>query len=95
VASWRTCSPSTDAAIAGARFAVGSSSTTSEVEQARVGQLWGSLKRRNDSRERRVSYQADHEQLVDALTARELQRAVAVMDAHLARVEANLLGAMG
>jgi GntR family transcriptional regulator, uxu operon transcriptional repressor len=66
-----------------------------EVEQARKGQLWGSLKRRNDSRERRVSYHADHVQLVDALSARELQRAVAVMDAHLARVEANLLGAMG
>jgi DNA-binding FadR family transcriptional regulator len=64
-----------------------------EVERARKGQLWGNLKRRNDSRERRLVYQADHEQLVDALSARELQRAVAVMDAHLARVEANLLGA--
>ena len=31
--------------------------------------------------------------LVDALSARELGRAVEVMDAHLARVEANLLGA--
>jgi GntR family transcriptional regulator, uxu operon transcriptional repressor len=66
-----------------------------EVERARKGALWGSLKRRDDSRERRRSYQADHEQLVDALSARELQRAVAVMDAHLARVEANLLGAAG
>jgi GntR family transcriptional regulator, uxu operon transcriptional repressor len=64
-----------------------------EVERARKGALWGSLKRRNDSRERRLAYHADHEQLVDALSARELQRAVAVMDAHLARVEANLLGA--
>jgi DNA-binding FadR family transcriptional regulator len=64
-----------------------------EVERARRGALWGSLKRRNDSRDRRVAYQADHEQLVDALSARELQRAVRVMDAHLARVEANLLGA--
>ena len=66
-----------------------------EVERARQGALWGSLKRRNDSRERRLAYQHDHEQLVDALGARELQRAVAVMDAHLARVEANLLGAAG
>jgi GntR family transcriptional regulator, uxu operon transcriptional repressor len=64
-----------------------------EVERARRGELWGSLKRSNDSRERRLAYQVDHEQLVDALSARELQRAVAVMDAHLARVEANLLGA--
>lgn len=66
-----------------------------EVERARKGALWGSLKRRNDSRERRLAYHVDHEQLVDALCARELERAVAVMDAHLARVEANLLGAQG
>jgi DNA-binding FadR family transcriptional regulator len=66
-----------------------------EVERARKGALWGSLKRRNDTREKRVAYHRDHEQLVDALSARELQRAVAVMDAHLARVEANLLGATG
>ncbi len=66
-----------------------------EVERARKGALWGSLKRRNDSRERRLAYHADHEQLVDALSARELERAVAVMDAHLGRVEGNLLGAQG
>jgi DNA-binding FadR family transcriptional regulator len=66
-----------------------------EVERARKGALWGNLKRRNDSRERRLAYHADHEQLVDALSARELERAVAVMDAHLGRVEANLLGAQG
>jgi DNA-binding FadR family transcriptional regulator len=66
-----------------------------EVERARMGALWGNLKRRNDSLERRAAYQSDHEQLVDALSARELQRAVAVMDAHLGRVEANLLGAGG
>lgn len=66
-----------------------------EVERARKGALWGSLKRRNDSRERRLAYHVDHEQLVDALCARELERAVAVMDAHLDRVEANLLGAQG
>jgi DNA-binding FadR family transcriptional regulator len=66
-----------------------------EVERARKGALWGSLKRLGDSRERRLAYHADHEQLVDALSARELERAIAVMDAHLARVEANLLGAQG
>ena len=66
-----------------------------EVERAREGALWGSLKRRNDSRERRLAYQADHEQLVEALSVRELERAVAVMDTHLGRVEANLLGAQG
>ena len=62
------------------------------VERARKGEIWGSLKRRNDSRERRAVYQHDHLELVDALCARELARAVEVMDAHLARVEANLLG---
>ena len=51
-----------------------------EVERARKGALWGNLKRRNDSRDRRAAYQADHERLVDALTARELQPA---MEAHL------------
>jgi GntR family uxuAB operon transcriptional repressor len=62
------------------------------VERARKGEIWGNLKRRNDSRERRDVYQHDHVELVDALCARELARAVEVMDAHLARVEANLLG---
>lgn len=62
------------------------------VERAREGKLWGNLKRRNDSRERRTAYQADHVALVDAICARELQRAVEVMEAHLARVQTNLLG---
>ena len=64
------------------------------VERAREGELWGTLKRRNDSLERRAAYQADHVALVDAICARELQRAVEVMDVHLARVEANLLGSL-
>ena len=62
------------------------------IEQAREGELWGTLKRRNDSRERRALYQADHVELVEAICARELHRAVEVMDAHLERVQANLLG---
>lgn len=63
------------------------------VEHAREGSIWGSLKRRNDSLERRVAYQKDHVKLVEALAARELETAIEVMEAHLARVEANLLGA--
>jgi GntR family transcriptional regulator, uxu operon transcriptional repressor len=63
------------------------------VERARKGEIWGSLKRLSDSRERRTAYQADHVNLVEALRARELARAVEVMEGHLARVEANLLGA--
>jgi GntR family transcriptional regulator, uxu operon transcriptional repressor len=61
------------------------------VETARRGEIWGNLKRRNDSRERRAAYQAEHEELVEALCARELEHAVRVMNAHLARVRANLL----
>ncbi len=63
------------------------------VERARKGEIWGSLKRRNDSRERRAAYQADHVELVDALRARDTDEAVRIMQAHLARVEANLLKA--
>lgn len=65
------------------------------IESARKGEIWGNLKRRNDSRERRAAYQAEHEELVDALCARELDRAVRVMDAHLARVQTNLLDSPG
>jgi DNA-binding FadR family transcriptional regulator len=67
------------------------------VERARDGEIWGNMKIRNDTRERRVAYQADHVEIVEAVCARELDRAIAAMDAHLARVEANLLagGAAG
>lgn len=65
----------------------------SVVEHARRGEIWGNLKRRNDSRDRRRAYQADHAELVQALCARELSRAVRAMETHLVRVEANLLGA--
>jgi DNA-binding FadR family transcriptional regulator len=63
------------------------------VERAREGEIWGTLKRRNDSRERRAAYQADHVELVGALCARELDHATQVMEAHLARVQAHLLDA--
>jgi DNA-binding FadR family transcriptional regulator len=64
----------------------------SAVESARRGAIWGNMKRRNDSRERRAAYVEDHANLVDALSARDLARAVDVMNTHLARVEANMLG---
>jgi GntR family uxuAB operon transcriptional repressor len=64
-----------------------------DIEQARRGALWGSLKRRGDTRERRASYQSDHVALVQALHARDVPRATEIMEAHLGRVEANLLGA--
>lgn len=61
------------------------------VERARDGEIWGNIKSRNDTRERRGVYQADHVEIVGALCARELDRATAAMEAHLARVQANLL----
>jgi GntR family uxuAB operon transcriptional repressor len=65
------------------------------IERAREGELWGNLKRRNDSRERRAVYQSEHVELVEALCARELAEAIRVMSAHLARVTANLLESAG
>ncbi len=65
------------------------------IELARQGPLWGNMQRRNDSRERRAAYQRDHRALVDALRARELDRAIEVTRAHLKRVRANLLGTAG
>ena len=61
------------------------------VERARDGEIWGNMKIRNDTRERRDTYQADHVEIVEAICSRELDRATAAMDAHLARVQANLL----
>lgn len=62
------------------------------VETARHGQLWGDLKRRNDSTERRTHYRAQHHLVVDALRTRDSDAAVAAMQAHLTAVRANLLG---
>lgn len=65
------------------------------IERARNGELWGNLKSRSDSRERRARYHQDHVELVRALSAREVDQVVAIMEAHLARVEADLLGGPG
>lgn len=65
------------------------------IEAARHGPLWGNLKQSNDSPERRVVYRADHRRIVDALRARELERALEETRTHLERVRANLLGPAG
>lgn len=62
------------------------------VEEARRGALWGNLKRRTNTRERRIRYQQDHREIVAALRERELERALDATTAHLARVRGNLLG---
>ncbi|MGH2936157.1 MAG: FadR/GntR family transcriptional regulator [Gaiellaceae bacterium] len=66
-----------------------------QIEEARGGALWGNLKRRNDTSERRRAYQRDHREIVAALRARELERALEAMDVHLERVRSNLLQAAG
>jgi DNA-binding FadR family transcriptional regulator len=60
------------------------------IEAARHGQVWGDLKRRSASQERRSLYQADHRAIVEALRARDSARAVDAMRLHLARVQEHL-----
>jgi DNA-binding FadR family transcriptional regulator len=63
------------------------------VERARKGEIWGNLKLRNDSRQRRAAYQAEHVRLVDALIARDAEEAAAATVSHLEHVQTNLLRA--
>jgi DNA-binding FadR family transcriptional regulator len=60
------------------------------IEEARHGQVWGDLKRRSSSQERRAAYQADHWAIVEALQARHSSRAFEAMRVHLARVTEHL-----
>ena len=60
------------------------------IETARHGHIWGDLKRRSASAERRRLYQADHHEIVAALKARDPARAVGAMRAHLTRVSDHL-----
>jgi GntR family transcriptional regulator, uxu operon transcriptional repressor len=60
------------------------------IEDARHGHMWGDLKRRSASAERRRMYQADHHDIVVALKARDSGGAVRAMRAHLARVSDHL-----
>ena len=62
----------------------------SSIETARHGHIWGDLKRRSASAERRNQYQADHHQIVAGLKARDSAAAVQAMRSHLARVSDHL-----
>jgi GntR family transcriptional regulator, uxu operon transcriptional repressor len=64
----------------------------SVVESARHGQVWGDLKRRSASRQRREVYQEDHRAIVAALRARDSGAAMEAMRVHLTRVAGHLLG---
>jgi DNA-binding FadR family transcriptional regulator len=62
------------------------------VNAARSLPVWGSLKRRTSSSERRQSYHEDHVAIVDALQDRDPETARDRMRDHLLRVSDNLLG---
>lgn len=62
------------------------------IQQARAQDDWGALKRHSLTPERRLSYQAEHRQLVNALSDRDLARATACTRDHLLHVRRNLLG---
>ena len=64
----------------------------SVVESARHGQVWGDLKRRSASSQRRTVYQEDHRAIVTALRARDADAAIESMRTHLTRVAGHLLG---
>jgi DNA-binding FadR family transcriptional regulator len=63
-----------------------------QIESAWHGQVWGDLKRRSTSTQRRQLYQEDHRAIVTALRVRDSDAAVEAMRAHLARVAEHLLG---
>jgi DNA-binding FadR family transcriptional regulator len=63
-----------------------------QIESARHGQVWGDLKRRSTSSQRRALYQDDHRAIVAALRMRDSDAAVEAMRAHLSRVAEHLLG---
>jgi DNA-binding FadR family transcriptional regulator len=63
-----------------------------QVEEARRGKVWGDMKRRSASAERRDQYQQDHREIVAALRRRDGDGAAAAMRTHLARVARHLLG---
>ena len=62
------------------------------IESARHAQVWGDMKRRSSSRERRELYQHDHRAIVAALRIRNADAAMEAMRVHLSRVAEHLLG---
>lgn len=63
-----------------------------QIEKARHGLMWGQLKRRRDSVERRRSYCREHHAIVDAVRSRDEYAAVRAMRQHLTSVSASLFG---
>lgn len=61
------------------------------MNQARAQGEWGMLKQRSLTPQRRLAYQREHRELVDAIRQRDLARARALCTAHLQHVRRNLL----
>lgn len=62
------------------------------VNEARDQPLWGTLKRRSSTPERRDAYRCDHRAIAEALAERHAEAAAEAMRQHLLRVRANILG---
>jgi DNA-binding FadR family transcriptional regulator len=62
------------------------------INGARDHPLWGTLKRRSSTPERREAYKRDHRDIATALIERHAEAAQAAMRQHLLRVRANILG---
>ena len=62
------------------------------LNTARALPVWGTLKRRTSSPERRACYHREHTAIVDALRDRDPDGARQAMAAHLQNVSDNLLG---
>ena len=62
------------------------------MNTARTLPVWGTLKRRTSTPERRACYHQEHEAIVAALVDRDPQEAEHTMRAHLNHVAENLLG---
>jgi DNA-binding FadR family transcriptional regulator len=52
---------------------------------------WGALRRRGLTDDRRKAYQSEHEQIVDAIVARDAEGAYRAIVQHLSHVKSNLL----
>ena len=61
------------------------------MSQARAQGEWGMLKKRSLTPVRRLAYQSEHSQLLQAIQARDLVQAKALAIAHLVHVRRNLL----
>jgi len=62
------------------------------MSDARAQGEWGVLKRRSATTQRRIEYQREHRELVEALRQRDAERARALCLEHLLHVRDNLLG---